>query len=210
MTAALLAGAEASDVPDDELPSADAVPPPLASVAGAELAALVVALVEPVAGAELLPSVPELGSAGVVAAGTGEAEPLDVPEPVGSDAGAVVVPLGGLVGDGVPDDGGGPLGSGAVEDAGPLPAVAAGGVNPPVAAELGLPVVDVEFEVAPPDVVVVLEGDDDVVPTEVEDTVPGGVTMPSGPPTGPVGRAAGRAGTEPSSLSRVVGGAAGR
>jgi len=66
----------------------------------------------------------------------------------------------------------------------------------------------VEVDVAPPDVAGVLEEDDDVVPAGVDDTVPGdGAESATGADTGSVVRAAGRAGTEASNRSRMVGGA---
>ena len=162
------------------------------------------AAVESLTGAE---AASELESAGGAAADAGDVEAEGVVGFgfAGSDAGAAVPPAW-LVGGGEPA---------AVDPAGadegppaPLRPDSATGVDPPAAPEPEPAEVDVE--VAPFEVVAVVEDADGWVPTA-------GVTSPgagSGTPNGPVsevpGRRDGRAGIEASSLSRVVGGAVAR
>jgi hypothetical protein len=169
----LLAGSEAPAVLDDEPPvSAAAVPAPLESVAGddeAELVALA-ASVEPAGAVEL--TVPEPVSAGAEPAAAGSAGAVDVPEPVESEpaVGVADVPPAVPVGDEVSA-----VGAGSVVvtgGVGPPLGVATGGVNPPVAPDPELTAVGVE--VAPAEVVEVLEPCACGVPSDVELTVPGG------------------------------------
>jgi hypothetical protein len=212
--AGLLAGVEAPEAPDDELPaSVEAVLASVVEVDGSEPVALVVS-VGPADGAELLVSVPELGLDAGAAAGPDEVGAGDVAVPVGSDAGvvgaAVPPPLD-------PVDAGGAVEVGSVVVGGatePVPLLppdapeTVGGVTPSVSGELVFTGVDVEV---PPEVVGVVAPGDDGAPTGVDDTVfvdvPGGA---SGPPIGAAARGADRAGIEANSVSRVVGGAAAR
>jgi hypothetical protein len=217
MTAGLLAGAEAPEEPAGELAvSADTAPAllePVVEVDGSVPAALVVS-VEPADGAELLVSVPELGLAAGADTGADEVGAVEVAVPVGSDAGVAGAAGAPLLG---PADAAGVVAVGTLAVGGaeaPAPsapsagAATAGGVNPPVAPAVELAGVDVEV---PPDVVGVVEAGGDGAPTGVDDTVPVDVPgVASGPAVGPAARGAGRAGIEASSLSRVVGGAAGR
>lgn len=203
---AALPGALDVELPESAEP-APAVLGSLAVVDAGELASLA-PWVEPAAGAEAAP-VPELESVGGVASAAGDAGE-DEAELEGSGAGVVVVVP--------PPESVGAVGVEAVE----FPEVGVADVSaPPVgpgpAADVEPPLVlefepdDVDVEVAPPDVVVVVDGADGAVPTEVEVTVPGaGRGAPSGPASGLVARRGGRADTEATSLSRVVGGAAGR
>jgi hypothetical protein len=170
----LLAGSEAPAVLDDEPPvSAGAVPAPLESVAGddeAELVALA-ASVEPAGAVEL--TVPEPVSAGAESVAAGSAGAVDVPEPVESEPVVGVaddVPPAVPVGDEVPAVGAGSV----VVTGGVVPplGVATGGVNPPVAPDPELTAVGVE--VAPAEVVEVLEPCACGVPSDVELTVPSG------------------------------------
>jgi hypothetical protein len=211
--AGLLSGTVPPVALDVELPgSAEPVPAARGSaevVDGDELESFA-APVEPLTGAE---AGSELESAGGVATGAGDAGADDVDGFVGSDAGAVVVPPAGLAG----------LVVGGVEPAavGPAPAGADGapssslgpdsatGAEPPVAPEPEP--ADVDVEVAPFDVVAVVEDADGGVPTEVEVTSPGAVSgAPNGPASELPARCDGRAAIEASSLSRVVGGAVAR
>lgn len=193
--------------------SAAALPAALESVAGAEGAEPVelAASVEP-AGAEALSVLVELGSAAAVSAGADAAGAVDVADPVGSETGVevgAVVALPVVVGDEVPDGVVLALGSvvagGVVE---PVPPAVAGAVDPPAAADPGLAV---WVEVAPPEVVGVVEAGPSGPPSVVELTVPGaGRVVAGGCSNGAGARGAERAGTEASSLSRVVGGAVAR
>jgi hypothetical protein len=208
--AGLLLSADPPDALDDELPGsavpASAVLGSLAVADGDELS--LVTFEEPPAGAEAA-SVPELESVDGAAsdAGAGDVAGLDgsgvdacvvVVPPV--EAGAVVVVAGA--------EAAGLLGAGA-EDV-PAPPVRAGpvpGVDPPPVPELGPE--DVDVEVAPLDVVAVVDGADGGVPTDVEVTVPGVARgAPNGPASGLLDRCDARADTEASSLSRIVGGVA--
>jgi hypothetical protein len=202
-------------VPDEELPaSAAALPAALESVAGAE-GAEPVELAAPVeaAGAEALLVLVELGSAAAVSAGVDAAGAVDVADPVGSETGGAVgavVALPVVVGVEVPD--GAVLALGSVVAGGVVepvpPGVASGSVDPPVAADPGLAV---WVEVAPPEVVGVVEVGPCGPPSVVELTVPGaGRAVAGGCSSGAGARGAERAGTEASSLSRVVGGAVAR
>jgi hypothetical protein len=182
------------------------------SVAGADGPAPAELVSSPalVVGAVLPASVPALGPAGAVAAGGAEAV-VSVP-PVGSDAGGVVVGLLEAVGDAVgaadgfapesPEDAAG-------ESTGGFDGEPAGDVIPPVPA----PGFMVGVEVAPPDVVAVLEGVAAGAPTGVALTVSAdgddgdGDEVPVGPAAGAPTGGAVRAGTEASSCSRAVGGA---
>jgi hypothetical protein len=218
--ATLLAGAETTAALDeDELPvSAGAASAALESVAGADGAELPppVPSVEPADGVELPVSPAEFGSAGAESAGAEEAGAVDVADPVGSEAGVVgatVVAPAAPSGDEPPVDGLPALGSVVAGADGDVPAPPFegpfGGVNPPVAPEPGLTVVGVE--VAPPEVVEVLDAGACGAPAAVELTVPGDSALAFGGwMNGPAARGACRPGTEASSLSRVVGGATAR
>lgn len=220
MTAGVLAGAEAPEVSDDELPvCAGAVPAPLASVVAVDGSEPVVPAVsvEPVDGAEPLVSAPELGLAGADDVGAAA-----VAVPVGSAAGAVdavvAAPLdpadaGGVVAVGLVAVGGAALPVAPLVAPSPAPASpdggeTAGGVNPPVAGSGEFTGVDVEV---PPELEVgVVAAADDGAPTGVDVTVLVDVPGVAGGPAIGAARGAGRAGIEASSLSRAVGGAATR
>lgn len=179
------------------------------------------ALVEGVAsagGSALMALVPEAGSAGVPLS-VEDAEPGEDGDAMGSDAavgavGAVApVPAPELAGGSPVDDGEVAGGSAADEEGGgavdpPEPAPPAEGVVP---AEPVLSVVGVDVP-EPPELVGVLEDGADGPPAGVAVTVPGvGVGVATVLSAGPrTVCAAGRAGTDASSLSRVVGGAAAR
>lgn len=201
---------------DVELPeSAEPAPAVLGSLAvvdGGELVSLT-AWVDPAAGGEA-DGVSELASAGGAASAAGDPAADDVAGLEGSGAGAagvvvVVVPPPEAVGAvGVEPVGSPEVGAGDVP-ASPVGPGAAAGVDPPLV--VGLEPDDVGVEVAPLDVVVVVDGADGVVPADVEVAVPGaGSGAPDAPAGGLAARRDGRADTEATSLSRVVGGAAAR
>lgn len=196
---------------EELLVAVESVLPALASVDDVEGAELVVSL-EP-EGAVALGSVPALGS--VVAVEPVEPEPVDgaEPAPEGSEVGVdgAAVPSVGLVGVELVAGGLGAPGSVGCEGVWvplpPVPVVALGGPEPGLA---------VGVEVAPPEVVGVLESGEDVVPAEVgvaalddggEATgAANGATTGAAPE--PIACGAVRVGTEASILSRMVGGAA--
>jgi hypothetical protein len=207
--AGLLADVE---VPEDAVPvSAGAVLPVPESVVGVVEVELAVPVVS--AGGVELPavSVPAEGSGAGVTAGDA-AESAVVDEVDGSEPGVGVLVVGPAeaAGEVVPVSLGSAVGSlaaggGCVSEP-PFSEVSGDGAGPLVAPAAGLPVVGVE--VPPPDVVEVLDGAAAGVPAGVELTVSGeGVGAVA--ETGTVD-AAGRTGTEASSLSRTLAGAAAR